>query len=207
VKKGLLIGAGAILLLIAVGMLAAGPVITSMLPEIFAARARIVVTGTNEQATTAALAHLQSQVVLHQTISNLNLRREWGLRLKAPDGTVSIAQAEAMLRSNLSFEVVRGSPIISIKATSESRDEAAQMANEMASVYLSSTGARVARIIEPAQPPRKAARPNLLRSTMASTFVSFTLAAIAVAMILAGAKAHPRAADEKRTCTVDTPRG
>jgi uncharacterized protein involved in exopolysaccharide biosynthesis len=77
---------------------------------------------------------LQSEVVLGKVIEALDLDREWGLKHAGGD-RLSTREAMALLRSRLSFRLVRGTTLIEICVSSEKPDEAARIANAIADSY------------------------------------------------------------------------
>jgi len=78
---------------------------------------------------------IKSNPVLYQVIDNLNLQKIWGEKLNEDKGPVSREIALQILQSSVHVEQDRDTSIIIINVTREDPEEAAQIANEIASVY------------------------------------------------------------------------
>ena len=143
-KKAALIVFGTLLIIFGLLVPLATTVITFLLPETFAASATILHTNANPALLAGMVAKVQSQAVLDQAIADLNLRAEWGRKYKQP-GELPAAKISAILKGNIEVTQVRGTNLMEIKVLSDNKDEAAGMANKLASIYLSATpGAAVA---------------------------------------------------------------
>ncbi len=77
---------------------------------------------------------IQSKMILYQVITNLNLNIKWAEKYKE-EGAFRTEQTYAMLKSRVDVRQSRGTSLIEIRALSEDKDEAATIANEIATVY------------------------------------------------------------------------
>ena len=77
---------------------------------------------------------IQSQVILTNVISKLNLSHEWGI--KYGNGTdLSMVDTLELLRHSIDLSPVRNTSLIEIRVFSHDKDEAANIANTIATVY------------------------------------------------------------------------
>jgi uncharacterized protein involved in exopolysaccharide biosynthesis len=77
---------------------------------------------------------LQSKSVLYSVIDKLNLADRWAQRRELP-GKLSQEEVYQILRRSLVFRQYRNTSLIEIRALSEDREEAAQIANAIAQEY------------------------------------------------------------------------
>lgn len=77
---------------------------------------------------------IQSRPVLEKVVERLNLRDEWGRKFKAP-GPLTVEQAYFQLKGQIDVRQSQQSTLVEIHAFSDSKDEAAKLANEIADVY------------------------------------------------------------------------
>jgi polysaccharide biosynthesis transport protein len=77
---------------------------------------------------------IKSQVVLDRVIENLHLNTEWGKRFGGGE-TLKTSETRTLLEHYLDLRPARNTSIIEIRFYSEDKDEAARVANEVASVY------------------------------------------------------------------------
>ena len=77
---------------------------------------------------------ISSQVILDNVISNLNLNVEWGNRY-ASGQMLKTAETRTLFEKLLDLRITRNSSFIEIRFFSESQDEAARVANEVANTY------------------------------------------------------------------------
>jgi succinoglycan biosynthesis transport protein ExoP len=76
---------------------------------------------------------IQSKMILHQVISNLDLTVEWGKRYK--EGVLSLDTTYRILKSEIDVNQARNTSLIEIKAHSPDPNEAAAIANKITEVY------------------------------------------------------------------------
>ncbi len=136
--------------------------ITSLLPSTYVGTARVRLAGSGPMQgydpylLQNEFARLESPQFLKQVTATANLRTRWKNSLFGDEET----QAEQMavrLRNALMLRTVRGTSLIDIGFASESAGEAAEIANDIASLYREQSGAM---IIESARVPLRPARPN-----------------------------------------------
>jgi len=127
-----------------------GTAFTFTLPKIYEAESRIKVRqdtldvdvfdremlqGYNPYFLRTEYEVIQSKTILYQVIDNLNLRPLWGEELNEDGRPVSQALAYRRLARSLSVDQYRDTSLIAIRVQSEDPNEAARIANEIASVY------------------------------------------------------------------------
>jgi succinoglycan biosynthesis transport protein ExoP len=125
-------------------------VVTLLYPESFAGTARITVeqehpdvqglgglpvgNGYDPYFLLTEFETIQSEAVLSKVVEAMNLREKWG---KKYNGGLPMAEsdAEAIIKGRLDLREVRNTKLIEIKAYSDSPEEAAQLANQVAQSY------------------------------------------------------------------------
>lgn len=144
-----------------------GVAFTLMLPKTYMADARILVRedsmdvdvferqyiqGYNPFFMRTQYEMIQSRQILYQVINNLNLQQVWGDEINEDGTPLDRESAYRQLSQSLRVEQFRDTSLITIQAYRESPEEAAQIANEIASVYrdhrLSSKRREVKRAVE-----------------------------------------------------------
>ena len=125
--------------------------VTFILPESYASTVRIAVEkdapdiasfGSAERAVQVwdpywiqtQFEKIQSKLILYQVITNLNLNRKWAERFKE-EGELRTEVTYQLLKNQISVSQTRNTSLIEIKVYSEDRNEAANLANEIARVY------------------------------------------------------------------------
>jgi polysaccharide biosynthesis transport protein len=78
---------------------------------------------------------IQSQKILHKVIENLDLNRAWGQKYYGGGETLTTAQTYTILKRHIDLRPTRNTSLIVIRAYSENKEEAARIANEVATVY------------------------------------------------------------------------
>jgi capsular exopolysaccharide synthesis family protein len=77
---------------------------------------------------------IRSQIVLREVIDNLRLNDKWSKRYHA-EGKLKTSETFQILRRQVDVQQARNTSLIEIRAYSEDKDEAADIANEIAKVY------------------------------------------------------------------------
>jgi uncharacterized protein involved in exopolysaccharide biosynthesis len=113
--------------------------VTFILPETFASTARIRLDplATNRSSANFVQTEveiIQSQLVLGKAIEKLNLNVEWGKKYFNGE-ILKTSESMQILKNRISFTPVRNTNIIAITAYSDDRQEAANVANELAQAY------------------------------------------------------------------------
>jgi capsular exopolysaccharide synthesis family protein len=125
--------------------------VTFILPESYASTARIIVEpdvsdiSMGEERSIAQAAYdpyflqttyelIQSQAVLSNVVSTLNLNVEWGKKYYNGE-TLKTAETIAFLKRRMHLDTVRNTKYITITVFSEDKDAAAQLANAVANAY------------------------------------------------------------------------
>ena len=80
------------------------------------------------------LERFQSQSILQEVITNLNLRKEWATKFKLPD-ELPVDVTYRLLRERIEVRQTHGTSLVEIKVTSADKQEAARIANEIARVF------------------------------------------------------------------------
>ena len=76
---------------------------------------------------------IQSKSILNQVITNLNLNKTWAQKMKMED--IPLDLAYLMLKRQIDVSQSRNTSLIQIRVISEDKNEAANIANEIARVY------------------------------------------------------------------------
>jgi uncharacterized protein involved in exopolysaccharide biosynthesis len=190
--------------------------VTFILPESFASTARIKIeqdTSEIRGATERGGASpddphfiqtefevIQSELVLSKVIKDLDLNAEWGKRYNAGNGPLKTTESLGLLKARLDLRLVSNTSLIDIRVFSERPDEAARLANAIATAYrdyrlkkraemvaagqtdrsLAATGS--VEIVDHAVPSSKPIRPNkplnLLLGNVAGVCAGLLLASI-----------------------------
>src|SRR5262245_46763724 len=123
---------------------------TMMLPKIYASNARIsvredaldievferqYVSSYNPYFLKTQFEIIQSRPILNQVIDNLNLQQVWGEKMGEEGGILRREDALLVLSRSLRVSQYRDTSLINIQVFREDREEAARIANEIASVY------------------------------------------------------------------------
>jgi len=77
---------------------------------------------------------IRSEVILGRVIKDLDLNNEWGRRYNAGQ-PLKTTETMALLKANMDLSPVRNTEVIEIKVLDEKPDEAARLANAIASAY------------------------------------------------------------------------
>ncbi|HRZ13452.1 MAG TPA: polysaccharide biosynthesis tyrosine autokinase [Kiritimatiellia bacterium] len=144
-----------------------GVAFTLMLPKTFMADARILVRedsldvdvferqailGYNPVFMRTQYEMIQSRQILYQVINNLNLQQVWGEEINEDGAALDRENTYRILSRSVKVEQFRETSMITIQVYRESSEEAAQIANEIASVYrdfrLSSKRREIKRAVE-----------------------------------------------------------
>ena len=78
---------------------------------------------------------IQSKLILHQVITNLNLSKKWAEKLKEGSEPLPIDFTYAMLKRQVDVSQTRNTSLIEIRVFNRDKFEAAEIANEIARVY------------------------------------------------------------------------
>lgn len=121
-----------------------------MYPEAFASTARIVVeqehpdvqgvdngpmlSGYDPYFLLTEFQAIQSDAVLSRVVEAMNLKEKWGKKFNGGQ-PLSQSDVETMIKSRIDLNPVRNTKFIEIKAYSDSADEAANLANQIANSY------------------------------------------------------------------------
>jgi capsular exopolysaccharide synthesis family protein len=122
--------------------------VTFILPESYASTARIKVEPDENIGLAASVAGspydpyfiqttfeiMQSQIVLSNVITHLNLNEKWGKKY-ANGETLKTSETMEILKKRMNLAPVRNTKLIAITVYSENKDEAAQIANGIATAY------------------------------------------------------------------------
>jgi uncharacterized protein involved in exopolysaccharide biosynthesis len=155
--------------------------VTFILPESFASTARIkverVLNGDPGTAATHLPPHpydpylvqteaeiLLSDLILGKAVEALDLNDQWGKRYLGEGGRLKSSETVLLLKARLDASPVRNTSLIQLRAYSENRMEAAELANAVVRAYASqaasSTGGLRVQLVDQAQPSLRPVRPN-----------------------------------------------
>jgi capsular polysaccharide biosynthesis protein len=145
---------GLILLVAAGGILVSAIVLNFLLPDRFASTVRIVTGAQDPALLRTRIEEINSNKILAQVITNLNLNKKWAERYKE-ESDFRTEQTLGILRTHTKISQSKGTHLIQITVTDDDRTDAANIANEIAKVYRASTSASKStpvQILEAAQP-------------------------------------------------------
>jgi len=77
---------------------------------------------------------IQSEIILGKVVEDLGLNREWGKKYAGGD-VLKTSETMTLLKGRMDLRPVRNTSLIEIRVFSESRDEAAKLANALAEAY------------------------------------------------------------------------
>ena len=161
-----------------------------ILPETFASTVRIVPILTGPSSLVTEAQTIQSQEVLLQVITNLNLSTIWARKFKE-DRELSPALTYALLKSRIDVRPSGKPPLIAIRVYSDDKNEAAVVANEIAAVYRDSPlaargpdGKASVQIMDRAVPGLRPVRPNKPLAIGIGCAVGIAMAAGGIALLL-----------------------
>ncbi len=127
-----------------------------IVPEKFASTAKIIPAPTMTDPIQIAreMETIRSKPILGTVVTNLSLNKKWSQKLKTDDFPTDLSILTLFMQVEL--EQTRKNGIISVRVTSDDRNEAAIIANEIAAVYRDQTkgsdGKPAAQIIDQAEP-------------------------------------------------------
>ncbi len=123
-------------------LLAAGTVVTLIMPKSFASTARILVVRQDDKPgeynpylIQEVMQRMRADEVLDQVATDLDLNRIFGARYGLGQ-SLTPTQSRVMLASRFEFRPVRGASLIEVRAYSEQPQEAAQLANTLVADFL-----------------------------------------------------------------------
>ena len=124
--------------------------VTFILPESFSSTARIkierdqsdisnlqgsqVMQGYDPYFIQTEFEVIQSEIILGKVVEDLGLNREWGKKYAGGD-VLKTSETMTLLKGRMDLRPVRNTSLIEIRVFSESRDEAAKLANALAEAY------------------------------------------------------------------------
>jgi len=189
-RKSILTIVGVLLILIGVSMPLMTTIVSFLLPEKFASTARVMMPTARPTTITAETARIQGSAILDQVIANLNLSAEWGRKFgRAND--LSIGQCQSILKRSMRVLRSGNAPVIEIRVTSDRREEAAMIANELASAYIRATPGASA--VERAQPNPKPFLPNKPLNIVLGLLLGGSIMVIGIALLIAARRTkHPQ---------------
>jgi len=167
-------------------------VATLLLPKSYLATARIEfqrITGPGAPAmpdpflVQTEFEKIQSTRVLSRVVTNLNLSTLWAARANAP--ALSDSQCVGLLRRTLSLKQLRDTALIEIQVHSQAAQEAADIANAIATAYrdLNTSTTRV-NIVEEAVAAPYPARPNLPLNLLLGALSALTLGLMTAGLVI-----------------------
>jgi capsular polysaccharide biosynthesis protein len=165
-RKAFLARGGKILLVLGLMIGITTPVITFILPVVYASTARILPGAAEPSALATEMEKLQSEVILDQVITNLNFNRVWADKYREAE-PLPTAISRQILKTHLDIRRSKNTLIVDINVYSQDREEAAAIANEIAKVYqnsqlalTTSEGKPALQLLQQATPAFRPAKPN-----------------------------------------------
>jgi uncharacterized protein involved in exopolysaccharide biosynthesis len=152
--KAFLLAAGILLLITAAILVVKGFGNAFLMPPEYAATAMVLSSATTPAGIAAEIQTIQSTNLLTQVATNLDLPNRWGA--KYHEGTLPLPIIWNLLKLHSTVRSVGNSTsgVIQIRVTSDSPQEAAEIANQTAEAYRA--GARTTQILEKAMPVPRA---------------------------------------------------
>jgi len=164
-----------------------------ILPESFDSTARVRLTPNTAEASPALVSStasgpydpsliqtecevMQSEEILGPVIKALNLDQEWGLRY-GNGMSLQTSETVALLKNRMYLRRVGKTSLVAITVHDDRRDEAAQIANQIAQVYKDQTNTRPFQvdIVDRALPALHASRPDKPLNLAAGALVGLVL--------------------------------
>jgi capsular polysaccharide biosynthesis protein len=177
----LLIGAGTIPILVTI--------VTFILPPTFSSTARIRPAVSEATAVGTEVEVLRSNGVLLPVMANLNLTQKWGEKFREPELRTDVVNA--LLRRDLEIKRTKDTLLIEISVLSDNPQEAADIANEIAGVYVKSPlAARGSgtgpgpQVIEAATPELRPVKPDILMNIASGFGVGAIMGVVGVWLIV-----------------------
>lgn len=149
----------------------AAVIVTALTPKVYRAEARMTLAVDNKPHVWNApnddrrldlpvLHRLESNETLGRVIDQLDLQARWGKRF-ADGGNLSVDLVRKYLGKSFDVVFEGNTDVFVIRAYSESRQEAADIANALAENLDLPASVGTATLLDPAEVPRLAVRPNL----------------------------------------------
>jgi uncharacterized protein involved in exopolysaccharide biosynthesis len=123
-----------------------------------------------------------SQRVLDPVIERLNLPERFGRRYAAQG--LQHSEVLAILRKQLDVRQSRNTALIEIRAFSEDRFEAAEIANAIVESYRSARPANRVEVVDQAEPAWRPARPNKPLNLFLGAVIGLVLGGFAAGVVL-----------------------
>jgi capsular polysaccharide biosynthesis protein len=166
-RKSLLIIGGWLFIIAGFFTAITAPLVVFILPESFASTARILPGVTEPASLAREQEKIQSKSILFPVITNLNLNKIWAQKFKE-EGDLPTEVTYAILKgSKLEVRQARKTLLIEITVYSDDKNEAAMIANAIATVYQRSDlatkspdGKSAVQILDKAEPGLRPVRPN-----------------------------------------------
>jgi capsular polysaccharide biosynthesis protein len=155
-----LIAGGAVALAVFILFCAGAGALTIFLPRTYVATAKVLRDGPPSWFPGNNPSEIKSDIVLSRVATELGLAQRWAARREA-SGALRYDEVLAILRNDLEVLPRDNSAVIDIRYSSERPNEAAEIANKVAEASRWGAGAFRTTIIERAQTPSRAAKPNL----------------------------------------------
>jgi len=162
---------------------------TFVVPPRFASTARIDPGMTDPTAIATEVAKIQSQPILHQVVTNLDLARKWGEKFK--EAQLSLDAAIFLLKKDVTVRRADDTYLIEIKVQSDAPEEASSIANRIAEVYRDSVlapkgpdGKPSVQVIDKAKVNPRPVHPNKPRAIGTGIAVGAVMAIIGIALVV-----------------------
>ena len=188
-RKAISLVAGILLLVGAIVVPIAATLVTMILPPTFSSTARIRPAVSAPAAIATEVEIILSKGVVLPVITNLNLAQKWGEKYHERGLNTDVAYL--LLRRSIHVKQTGNTLLIEINVLSDSPDEAADIANELAAVYLKSplaargtNAAAGPQIIEQASPSLRPAYPNKLLNILTGLGVGVVMGLLGIWLIL-----------------------
>src|ERR1044071_1597161 len=167
---------GILLIVGAVGVVGSTALVGMILPEVFSSTVRIIPSATMTDPVLIAreMERIQSGIVLARVVRNLNLDRRFAEQFKTENVPPDLALT--ILKTRVEVKQAPKTRIVSIIVSGQDKNEAANIANEIAKVYRDLSagpdGKGAAEIIDRAEPGLRPIRTRQVQSLLISMAVA-----------------------------------
>jgi capsular polysaccharide biosynthesis protein len=192
-RKTTLLIAGILLIIVGAGMALSTVLVVFLLPPTYASTARIAPAVTNPTGVATEVEKIQSEAILSQVITNLDLAKKWGEKYK--EGELRMDVTRSLLKRDLIVRPSRNTLLVEITVEGNDRVEAAAIANRIAEVYRDSALAAkgpdpksTVQIIETAQPSLRPLRSRIHWTIGIGCGVGVLLSVLGVALLVASGR-------------------
>jgi capsular polysaccharide biosynthesis protein len=176
---------GVALIILGILLVPSAAVVVMIMPETFASTARIVPGATDPVLVAREIEKIKSPPLLTTVITNLDLNKKWGQKMSIDELPIDLTVS--MVLHQLEVRQESEARIIWVTVSSEDKNEAAVIANDIAKVYMNlsrgADGKAQAHIIESAQPSLRPVRKHQKRGVAATLAMAILFVGVGLYLI------------------------